>query len=316
MKKYITVLLSVTFVVLTMLTGCDKDNSNSQNEAAKQNITLSAMVSLVASTDCRHLDFTTDKTLEDWYIQKYGETVVPEPKEHVTVIFDGKEYHGKEFMQKVNRFGMGTYYRYTGDHGFLTINAVTGELTDIEFTYQYVNTPISDKLFEKCEKEAQRIAEQYIDTSYFVLEKEASDIGMYFNYYQYVGGVKTENVLQVHFNCKGRLLSFACYVSDGYKLIYQEKSDSSEKEIAELNSDKAKQLVLTTSKDIMKENDIDEKKIKEYEISEKALYVMPDGKLVKVYSYEGEIWNPVDDKNGDMLYSVDQVNVDVAVFAE
>ena len=320
MKKYLAILLSVILVSLTIFAGCEVKNNNSQSDSAQKDTTLTALVSPSSLlSDCLHSnDMVVDKAFEDWYIQRYGEIKVPEPKEELTVAFQGKEYHGKYSRMSTNTIAMRTFYHYSGEQGLFVIDAVSGELVEILISCQYVNAPISNQLLDKCKKEAQRIAEQYIDTSCFVLETKTQDALMHFYYNQYVDGVKTTNGLHLVFDCKGRLTTFANNLSDGYKLVSLDKLGNLEKMVTTLYSEKAKQTVLTKVENIMVQNNIAKDDISEYKITDEELYIMPDGKLVKKCIYDAEIKdnNPIEDEDGNLFYSPGSFIVMVAVFEE
>ena len=108
MKKYLAILSSVMFVTFTFLVGCEGKNSDLQSNSATNETTLIALVSPSSlQSDCiSSKDMVVDKAFEDWYIQRYGKIVVPEPKEELTVVFDGKEYHGKYTRTVSNSLGM------------------------------------------------------------------------------------------------------------------------------------------------------------------------------------------------------------------
>ena len=246
--------------------------------------------------------------------RQYGKVTAQEPQSRLTVVFDGKEYSGKYDHTVVNSLGMCTNHIYQGDDLFFSIDATNGELTSIHFVYRFVDSEISDELLVSCRNEAQRIAEQYIDTSYFVLEeKNEHELGMSFIYTQFVGGMKTENHLQVSFNGQGNLDTFNIYVSEGYKLISQEGVDDTAKLVETLSSKAAEQTALNKAKSAFADIDV-----KKYEIREPKLYVMPDGKLVMAYSFVAEITNnnPIRDESGNLLYSHKSAWLNVAVFEQ
>ena len=89
MKKYLAMFLLVILLSLIIFTGCEND-SNSQNDSEIKEISLTAAASPTSlSSDCiSSKDMIVDKTFEDWYVQQYGEIIIPEPKEELSVVFD------------------------------------------------------------------------------------------------------------------------------------------------------------------------------------------------------------------------------------
>ena len=279
MKKIIVLFsLTVCVAAIALFTGCSV-NPKTENNNEYQTYYVSGSDSVGLSGEMSEFSPWSSKALNGYTDEK--------AKKSVSVNFEGRDYTGDYSQTLIRVPNTRASHKYFGGNCFFELDSQSGELTSFLLCEDLTPDFYIDE--EEGREIADKFAEKYINLSQYKVTWSSDDRDIdcvyYFTYYREVGGLKTNDTLNVTLNGRGRVVYFSRGMIGSFGNTR-----------ANIDTEKA-ELALYEKLNSLYGKYAD----KTFTIKDKTLVKLRDGKQGLLYRVETEIVMPSDLEGGTVL---------------